>query len=185
MNYGGIDNGNKGAFVLLDPAGRVIDQHVTPVLNVGAGKRQKWIYDELAVLRILQDWRDAGELFVVLERAQPMRKQGLGSTFKTGHDFGLAKGMLTGLGVSWEIVPARAWQAAELKGMKGSDTKTRSIMRAQRRFPGLDLTPGRKRTPHDGLADAANMAAYGMKLRPPVVQPRKKAPPPPPGRSNG
>jgi hypothetical protein len=38
--------------------------------------------------------------------------------------------------------------------------KARAIARAAQ-LPGLNLTPGRRRKAHDGLADAACLALYG------------------------
>jgi hypothetical protein len=46
------------------------------------------------------------------------------------------------------------------KGQK----KARSILEASAQVPGLPLTWGRKTKPHDGLADAALIATYGLQL---------------------
>jgi len=49
-----------------------------------------------------------------------------------------------------------------LKDVSG-DGKGRSIYVASQRVPTLDLTPGSRRKPHDGLADAALIAEYARR----------------------
>ena len=57
-------------------------------------------------------------------------------------------------------VSARTWQAKILS--KGClNTKKASIAICQERFPEVNLAPGRKRKPHDGMADALCIALYG------------------------
>ncbi|RLB90092.1 MAG: hypothetical protein DRH50_12825 [Deltaproteobacteria bacterium] len=57
-------------------------------------------------------------------------------------------------------IPPRTWQAKILS--KGClDTKAASIAVCQEKFPEVNLTPGRKRKAHDGMADALCIALYG------------------------
>jgi hypothetical protein len=49
-----------------------------------------------------------------------------------------------------------------LQGVAG-DGKQRAISWARQACPGLDLTPGAMRKPHDGLADAACLALWGQR----------------------
>lgn len=211
--FGGIDGGNRGAFVLLNARGEVVDQAMVPLTDVGVGKKTRMVYNEPAIRTILTDWAARGPLLVTLERAAPMvregRTQGTVSTFKTGHDFGFMKGLMSGLGIEYSIVAAQTWQNALLSHRRG-DTKERSISYARETFAKLDLTPGRTRTPQDGIADAANIAYYGLlrylpsrpvitdkdlpddppvKVTPPPPPPKKKkfalGPPPPPGFRRG
>ena len=57
-------------------------------------------------------------------------------------------------------VSARTWQAKILN--KGCpDTKAASIAVCQEKFSEINLTPGRKRKAHDGMADALCIALYG------------------------
>jgi len=73
--------------------------------------------------------------------------------------------------IPYEVVRPRIWQKVVLCGIEGADTKVKSVLKCQRRLPDLDLTPGKKRKPHDGLADAACMALYGHIISP---EPKKK-----------
>ncbi|MCP4963676.1 MAG: hypothetical protein GY926_00385 [bacterium] len=170
MNTCGIDNGNTGALVLLSPSSRVLGAVTMPVLDVGKGrtkagkKRHKWVLDKALMLATLEVWSQRGPMFVVLEKAQAMPRQGVSSTFKTGRDFGSAEMALLALELRHAVVHPRTWQTAVCKGIEGGDTKARAVIACQRLVPGLDLYPGRKRRPHDGLADAACMAVYGQRF---------------------
>lgn len=177
MLYGGIDPGNQGAFVLLDHRMMVVSQHEMPLINVGTAAKNKWVLDVRAVDAILAGWvaaaddRQAG-LFVALEKAQVMAP-GSGSSpasarsmFGYGRAFGAMEGILTARAIAHELIHPLTWGRAILKGVEGRDTKARAILRVSRAIPSLDLTPGRKRKPHDGLADAACLAMYASTLRP-------------------
>jgi hypothetical protein len=53
----------------------------------------------------------------------------------------------------------QAWQRVVLRDIPG-EGKARAVARAAQ-VAGLDLMPGRRRKPHDGLADATCLAIYG------------------------
>lgn len=78
--------------------------------------------------------------------------------------FGQLLGAALIRGLAIETVPPKTWQNAILGKKILTDTKTASIMRCTRRFPGVDLKPGRCTTPQDGIADAVNIADYGVGL---------------------
>lgn len=215
MIYGGMDPGNKGAIVAMDERAKVVYQHEIPLLNIGKGRSNKWVLDPQGLLRCLLEVRGLGEpLFFVLEKAQVMAPGGGGqspasarSMFQYGRGYGCMEMALIALGIPYEAVHPKTWGNQILRGIEGGDTKARAILKAQRAIPTLDLTPGRKRTPHDGLADAACMCLYGMMLRPvpgaglvvtpssaastnpqralPPGPPRRKTPPPPRGGRDG
>jgi hypothetical protein len=101
---------------------------------------------------------------VYIERQQAMPKQGVSSTFSTGYGFGLWIGMLVALRLPYTVVGPREWQKDMLAGTTG-DTKARSILRALQLYPGLPLTrPNGRKPTLDGVADAALIATYGLRL---------------------
>jgi hypothetical protein len=59
--------------------------------------------------------------------------------------------------------PARGEELKELLTDLAGEGKDRAVALARQRLPGLDLTPGRRRVPHTGLADAGCLALYGRR----------------------
>jgi hypothetical protein len=152
--YVGIDPGLTGAVVGIRH--EIIECHVTPTLK---GKGSRRLYDEAAMTRLIASFEDA--VFFV-ERQQAWPGQGVSSTFKTGYGFGLWVGILAGLAVPYRTVHPRTWQKVSCAGIPAGDSKTRTLLAVQARFPGVDLlaTP-RCRKPHEGIVDALGIAWYG------------------------
>lgn len=100
---------------------------------------------------------------VVLERQHAMPQQGRTSMLTIGVGFGLWWGILAALELPVEFVTAQRWQREVLHGVAGGDTKDRAVRVARARFPALDLVPGKRVRPHEGIADAACLALYGLK----------------------
>jgi crossover junction endodeoxyribonuclease RuvC len=162
MRYIGIDNGLDGGVVVIDDTGRVVERHVTPVLDEGKGKRA---YDIPGMVRILAPYRfleEGSPCRVFLERAQAMPKQGVSSTFSTGFGFGLWQGVLGALRIPVVLVAPRTWQDEMFRDVDKSNTKRASALVAARLSPGTDWrATERSRVPHDGLTDAFCIAEYG------------------------
>lgn len=162
MIYVGIDNGLDGGIVAIDENRNVVIGSITPFIVEKKKKSRKRHYNTTEMKRVLSEFPIGSAVYVVLEKAQAMPGQGVSSMFSIGRGFGLWEGLLVGLGIPYSVVHPRTWQASVCKDVQG-DTKTRSVITCQRMIPTLDLTPGKKRKPHDGLADAACMALYGLK----------------------
>ena len=172
----GIDNGANGAIVALNGAQRVLAAELMPILDPGVkrnGKRgTKKILDMSLAHEILRQLRESDrDVFAVLEHAQPFPKEGVSTSFKSGRSYGALEMALVSMSIPYEIVRPRAWQSAVLKGVEGDNSKVRAVLKCRRMLPGLDLTPGRRRKAHDGLADAACMALYAHILSPSRVRP--------------
>jgi hypothetical protein len=168
----GIDPGKSGAVVALDAqtlkvigewyaeahyctAGEYQDDRMAAVLDL---PRLRSTYDYEAHQR-----RPADSVLVLIERQHAMPKQGGTSCLTIGVGFGLWRGICAGLGLPREIVSAPTWQKEMFRGVPGSDKKDQAARLAQMRVPSLDLFPGRRRKPHDGLADACCIALYGIR----------------------
>ena len=54
----------------------------------------------------------------------------------------------------------RAWKAEVLKGT--AKDKIAAVQYASLLYPGISLTPGKKRRPHDGMADALCIAEWAL-----------------------
>lgn len=181
----GIDNGANGAIVALNRRHEVVCAELMPTLDPGVkrnGKRgTKKVLDMRMVVDLFKRLNESDpDVFVVLEHAQVFPKEGRSTAFTAGRSYGAMEMALVAIGIPYEIVRPRAWQKAILSGIEGDNTKVRSVMKCRRRLPDLDLTPGKRRKPHDGLSDAGCMALYALVLSPSTG--RHKLPP---GRANG
>lgn len=159
----GIDPGMDGAIVALDHNGQCIGSVLTKkslTVSVGKGSRREYVPSFMA--DALSSWGPLSTIkLVVLEKQQAMPKQGVASMFRTGVGYGLWLGILAAKGLPTTIVRPVEWTKTVLKGVSGTG-KDRAIVAASARVPDLDLTPGKKRVPHSGLADAACLALYGI-----------------------
>lgn len=168
----GIDNGAKGAIVVIDGKHNPVQVEPMPVINVGVTRKGKKgtknILDMVQVLSILLEAKRKakGDIYAVLEHAQVFPGEGRSTAFTCGRSYGALEMALVSLGIPFEIVRPRKWQTEVLKGIEGADTKARSVLKCRREFPTIDLTPGRRRKPMDGIADAACMAIYATMSRP-------------------
>lgn len=157
----GIDPGKSGAVVALDMQRRPVDAWITrDAFTVAAGKTKR-AYAEGLMRRALEEIHGRrGIALAILEKQQAMPGQGVSSTFQTGLGFGLWRGVLAG--IPTKIVHPRTWQKEICRDLPG-DTKKRAILACFHQLPDLDLTPGRRKKPFDGLADAGCLALYGLK----------------------
>lgn len=99
---------------------------------------------------------------VLIEKAQAMPGQGVTSMFNYGKGFGLILGVCEALGIPYRLITPQAWKKLVLAGT--AKDKDAAINFVRRAYPGVDLTPGRKVKPHDGMADAVCIAEYGLRL---------------------
>ena len=152
MNVLGIDPGLDGALVVVRN-GRVVAQCCTRDLcpDGYVAERMDALVSEWCGLHLVD--------VAVLERVSARPGEGVSSSFKFGYGVGLWRGILAGR-VQTVIEPTpQAWQKVVLRDIPG-EGKARAVARAAQ-VAGLDLTPGRRRKPHDGLADATCLAIYG------------------------
>jgi crossover junction endodeoxyribonuclease RuvC len=159
----GIDPGKDGALVALNLEGDHVVTHLTKqdfTLPIGKGTKREYDVGSMAKT-ILELHTTYGVSVVVLEKQHAMPKQGLGSTFSTGMGYGMWLGIVGAFGIPLQVVHSKTWQKRVLRDVPGQG-KGRAILLAKQRFPGVDLAPGRKRKPHDGIADATCLCAYGL-----------------------
>ena len=152
MSILGIDPGLDGALVVVRN-GRAVAQCCTRDLcpDGYVAERMDALISEWCGLHLID--------VAVLERVSARPGEGVSSSFKFGFGYGLWRGILAGR-VQTVIEPTpQAWQKVVLRDIPG-EGKARAVARAAQ-LAGLDLTPGRRRKPHDGIADAACLAIYG------------------------
>jgi crossover junction endodeoxyribonuclease RuvC len=110
--------------------------------------------------------RDSIETALV-EKVSAMPKQGVSSTFKFGDGYGSVKGVLSALGIPFELITPQRWMKVMHAGVSPDlGSKARSQLAFSRIFPGLDLRASpRCRKPHEGMVEAVLLAEYGMRQR--------------------
>lgn len=145
----GIDPGQSGGIAAIDGDA----SHAVPMPLSGKD------INGHAVANILKNLTPS---VVILEKVHAMPKQGVSSTFKFGMGYGLVIGVCEALGIPYRLVTPQAWKKVVLAGT--AKDKDAAISFVRRAYPGVDLTPGHKRVPHDGMADAICLAEYGRQL---------------------
>ncbi|MBK1691097.1 hypothetical protein [Ectothiorhodospira mobilis] len=150
MNIIGIDPGKSGGIASINATGQASGD-VMPII----GKE----IDGHELARILT--ATAPDL-VIIEKVGAMPKQGVTSTFTFGAGYGRLLGVCEALGIPYRLVTPQAWKKRVLAGT--TKDKEAAIAFVKRAFPMVDLTPGKKRVPHDGIADAVCLAEYGRQL---------------------
>jgi len=161
----GIDPGLTGGLAIRTKEGLLIEP--MPVCG-----------DELdlaTLTRWLKETRGCFEM-AYLEQVSAMPKQGVASMFKFGDTFGSIKGILTALGIPFELVNPRSWTKEMHAGVPiltkqtpegpKKDIKEMSKLAATRLFPHTDFRESdRCRTPHKGMVDASLIAEWGYRRR--------------------
>ena len=154
----GIDPGLTGAAAFIQQSG---EAHVwdTPTVNVkkSNGKYRRE-YDEQGMATLIKANIGFSRLIRAgIELAHAMPKQGVASSCKIGEGFGIWKGVLAGLGVSFEVVRAASWK----KAMGLSSDKETSRLKAIQMFPDIRL----ERKKDHNRAEALLIAEYIRRTR--------------------
>ena len=161
MIFVGIDPGLDGALVALREDGSLHSQAIMPTTP---GPSKGRVVDVRALARILLDLPAPVVVAVEAMAGRPPGKMGGGSALTIGANWGRIVGMLDSLAVShghsiaYEIVQPQRWQREVCPGT--GDPKGRAVSAELRLCPGLNLTPGKRTKPHDGLADAWCIAEW-------------------------
>jgi len=152
----GIDPGKAGGIAFISPDG-VNDAMAMPLMGKDI--------DGAEVAAIL---RSLNADTVIIEKSQAMPGQGVTSMFNYGAGFGRLLGICEALGLSYRLVTPQRWKGVVLAGT--AKDKDAAIAFVRRAYPSINLTPGRKRTAHDGIADAVCLAEYGRQLMIPGLE---------------
>ena len=158
----GIDPGLSGGIAMLGGNETVV--RPMPVMNHPKGRGRCVDANALRGVITQAVARHPQSPLVVIERQQPMPKQGVTSTFSIGESFGLLIGICVGLELPFEIVPARVWQKVVFNGIASKNTKAASIRKCGELYPTVCLLPTpRCKKPSDGMADALMIATFAQR----------------------
>ena len=150
----GVDPGITGAVAAYDSESRLLLWiEDMPALEVKAGKGIKRRISPEILCHTIRQYDVAAVAYI--EKVGAMPGQGVSSTFNFGQSFGMALGVLAGLGFSTHQITPQKWKKLAGAGVgKGAGR-----MRAAALFPeSADLFA---RVKDDGRADAALIAYAG------------------------
>jgi crossover junction endodeoxyribonuclease RuvC len=151
----GVDPGKDGGFAAIVPTATgpcIYDAMKMPL----SGNE----IDAVTLADIVKIHRSrSGGAVAIVERVGAMPKQGLSSTFNFGKGYGLVLGVFAALGVRVELVTPQRWKGLILAGTLKD--KNAAIAYCRRAWSGANLIPQGCRVPHDGIADAICIAAFG------------------------
>lgn len=144
----GIDPGAEGGVAFAAATQGGADAFPMPL----AGK-------DLDGQRLAQWLRDYRPDRVYVEKVHSMPRQGVASTFRFGRGYGAILGVVQALGFPLFHVTPQAWKKVVLAGTEKD--KAAAVEYCRNRWPDTPLVLPRCRVPHDGMADALCIAAYG------------------------
>ena len=180
MIYLGIDPGLNGALAILDNTSSVRPSAFTftSILDM-----KGWIIQEDL----------ASGVFATIEGIHAISRQRAADTFARGQNLGEWLGLLTGLGIPYQLIPPQRWQKEMMpgkplptpmmyKGPELTDLQTKENKRidaankkkikahaasvAAGLWPDVDFRrTARCEGPHDGKVDAALLAEYGRRMQ--------------------
>lgn len=167
MIYIGIDPGKSGAIAAYESDTMSIVSLIEMPLIKGKKKSELDLIGMRTMIGSIVDNNADSSIRATIEKAQAMPKQGVVSMLSIGYGYGALCMALVCLRISFIEVRPNEWHKKILVGMPKGEQKAASIGNAQKIFPdcynSLTTGPsGRQRKPHDGMADALNIALYGQ-----------------------
>jgi len=170
MNIVAIDPGLSGAIAELNEKGEIVHLIDMPVLSYKKGKKIKRDYDVGTISRFFNSWFKATTLVgmlterkVFIEKMQSMppgfRVQ---ASFGLGYCQGLFEGIVSALGIGYELIISKEWKKHFQITKDKGDEKAQAFQIAKRLFPGAELQTQRGRI-LDGRSDALLLCEYGRR----------------------
>ena len=153
MIYVGIDPGKSGGYAVID------DDKIVYATDVRAFP---WD-DEMFVceMRGIKNLANGVKIVAAVEKVGAMPHQGVKSMFNFGKSAGYIEGVLSALGIPYQLIPPAKWKKEF--SLIGKD-KQASIITCRKLFPELDLKrTERCRTDSDGKAESALTAEYARR----------------------
>lgn len=150
----GIDPGANGAVAILDnKTGDLVQVFDMPSVEITIGGKNKKRVAPYLLAEELRLYNVHGTRAIV-ENVSAMPGQGVTSMFAFGHAFGLALGVLAGMGITADLVTPAKWK----RDLKVNPGKDGSRLLAMTLWP--DQAKEFKRVKDDGRAEAALLAHW-------------------------
>ena len=155
----GIDPGQSGAIICISSTGELISLQDIPTITIRKGKKNKDIYDIVAICKLLRSFSG----IVFLEKTQPMaapvRAQ---ANYGLGFCSGMLEGILAALRMPYELIHPKTWHKYFNMTKAKGDYKKQAYMIAQKLLPTAEFT-GPRGGIKDGRSDAALIAEWGRR----------------------
>ena len=146
MIYIGIDPGKKGGYAF--------------VADDGDGA-EAYAWDDDGFVGRMKALAREHRCVACVEKVGAMKGQGVTSMFTFGKSAGFIEGVLTGLGIPYQLIPPATWKREF--SLIGKD-KRASIVVCKKLFPDVDLkATNRCRKDSDGMAESLLMALYAKR----------------------
>ena len=153
MIYIGVDPGQRGGYAIID------ESKIVYSTNVRAFPWDDEMF--MCEMRGIKNLADSAKIVAAVEKVGAMPGQGVTSMFHFGKSAGYIEGVLTALGIPYQLVPPVKWKRAF--SLVGKDKKA-SIETCRKLFPELDLKRAERcRTDSDGKAEATLLAEYARR----------------------
>ena len=150
----GIDPGASGAVAILEEGGKFVMVFDMPSMVIKVGSAMKNRVSPEMLADELRGYAGPGAR-AVIEKVSAMPGQGVSSMFAFGESYGLARGVLAGLGIPCSTVTPQQWK----KWHNVNASKDGSRAKAAQLWP---LNAGDfKRVKDDGRAEACLIAEWG------------------------
>ena len=150
----GIDPGANGAVAILDnKTGDLVQVFDMPSVEITIGGKNKKRVAPYLLAEELRLYNVHGTRAIV-ENVSAMPGQGVTSMFAFGHAFGLALGVLAGMGITADLVTPAKWK----RDLKVNPGKDGSRLLAMTLWP--DKAGEFQRVKDDGRAEAALLAHW-------------------------
>lgn len=149
MIYIGVDPGQRGGYAVISTSetGQAVFAY-------------PWD-DTFFVTEMQALSRTGNGIVAAVEKVGAMPHQGVSSMFSFGQSYGFIQGVLTALGIPYQLVPPRKWKAEF--GLLNT-SKEDSVKIAKRLFPGVNLMPSERcRKDSDGMSDSLLLAEYARR----------------------
>ncbi len=154
----GIDPGKKGAVT------SIVGDEIHSIDVMGD---VHWFGDHLESLKKYAIMEFVYGIFVYIEKAQPMPKNGAVSMFNYGVHYGELLGTLVALSIPFETVPPTTWtKVIHQTKSKTMTAKEKTLQAIQRLYPNISLVDPeseRAKKPHEGIVDALAIMEYGRR----------------------
>lgn len=145
MIYVGVDPGKRGGYA-----------------SIYEDCVETFPWDDVFFISHMKSLLATGESIVAcVEKVGAFKGQGVTSMFNFGKSAGYIEGVLSALGIPYQLVPPQVWKREF--SLIGKDKKA-SVATCKRLFPDVQLLPtSRSKVDNDGMAEALLMACYASR----------------------